>query len=148
MWRELTRRQQWDGCLRMHVGRQLCSRRYYQDRELRVRVQVMGPRCTSLVQGKRRGYVQKSVYFFGKGYVFPYNHQTTHFNLSMHLAHHDLYEKAGILHFDISINNLMVDPSDPSPGILSDLDMAARDNDPESVLKLERPPPPPARSLP
>ena len=48
-----------------------------------------------------------------------------HSNLSMHLAHHDLYEKAGILHHDISINNLMVDPSDPSMGILIDLNMVA-----------------------
>ena len=58
----------------------------------------------------------------------------------MHLAHHDLYEKAGILHRDISINNLMVDPSDRSRGILIDLDMAARDKDPDSGLKLELPP--------
>ena len=58
----------------------------------------------------------------------------------MHLAHHDLYEKAGILHRDISINNLMVDPSDPSKGVLIDLDMAARDKDPESGVKLKLPP--------
>ena len=58
----------------------------------------------------------------------------------MCLAHHDLYEKAGILHRDISINNLMVDPSDASKGILIDLDMAARDKDPDSGVKLEIPP--------
>src|SRR5260370_9290220 len=60
-----------------------------------------------------------------------------YFNLSMHLAHHDLYEKVGILHCDISINNLMVNPSEPSMGILIDLNMAAHDKDPDSGIKLE-----------
>ena len=41
-------------------------------------------------------------------------------------VHHDLFEKAGILHRDISIGNLMVDLSDPSQGVLIDLDFAAR----------------------
>ena len=41
-------------------------------------------------------------------------------------AHHDLFEKTGILHRDISIGNLMVDASDPAQGVLIDLDFAAR----------------------
>jgi serine/threonine protein kinase len=41
-------------------------------------------------------------------------------------VHHDLFEKAGILHRDISIGNLMVDASDPAQGVLIDLDFAAR----------------------
>lgn len=42
------------------------------------------------------------------------------------VVHHDLFEKAGVLHRDISIGNLMVDASDPSQGVLIDLDFAAR----------------------
>ena len=42
------------------------------------------------------------------------------------LAHHDLFEKAGILHRDISIGNLMVDASEPAQGVLIDLDFAVR----------------------
>lgn len=41
-------------------------------------------------------------------------------------AHQNLYSKAGILHRDISLNNLMVDPSVPTSGVLIDLDMAAQ----------------------
>jgi serine/threonine protein kinase len=41
-------------------------------------------------------------------------------------VHHDLFKKAGILHRDISIGNLMVDTSNPAQGILIDLDFAAR----------------------
>jgi hypothetical protein len=41
-------------------------------------------------------------------------------------VHHDLFEKAGILHRDISIGNLMVDISNPAQGVLIDLDFAAR----------------------
>lgn len=42
------------------------------------------------------------------------------------LAHHDLYEKAGILHRDISLDNLMVDPSDSTIGVLIDFDHSTR----------------------
>lgn len=42
------------------------------------------------------------------------------------LVHHDLFEKTGILHRDISIGNLMVDLSNPAQGVLIDLDFAAR----------------------
>jgi hypothetical protein len=41
-------------------------------------------------------------------------------------VHHDLFEKAGILHRDISVGNLMVDPSKPTQGVLIDLDFAVR----------------------
>jgi hypothetical protein len=37
-----------------------------------------------------------------------------------------LFEKAGILHRDISVGNLMVDASDPTQGVLIDLDFAVR----------------------
>ena len=42
------------------------------------------------------------------------------------LVHHDLFEKAGILHRDISIGNLMVDASEPARGVLIDLDFAVQ----------------------
>lgn len=50
-------------------------------------------------------------------------------------AHHDLYQKAGILHRDISINNLMVEPSNPRVGVLIDLDLAAivKDKDGQDI---------------
>lgn len=41
-------------------------------------------------------------------------------------VHHDLFEKAGILHRDISVGNLMVDASNPTQGVLIDLDFAVR----------------------
>jgi hypothetical protein len=41
-------------------------------------------------------------------------------------VHHDLFEKAGILHRDISVGNLMVNPSEPTQGVLIDLDFAVR----------------------
>lgn len=50
----------------------------------------------------------------------------------MSSAHHQLYDKAGILHHDISVNNLMVDAEDPSVGVLIDLDLAVRLKDAES----------------
>jgi hypothetical protein len=59
-------------------------------------------------------------------------HNTVHANVSLtstdcfRPVHHDLFEKAGILHRDISIGNLMVDLSNPSQGVLIDLDFAAR----------------------
>jgi len=81
----------------------------------------MGPRCAPL-------YKVKDEDLFKKAFT------------SLVKAHHDLYEKAGILHRDVSINNLMVDPSNPSSGILIDLDMAARDKDPDTGMKLELPP--------
>ncbi|KAF8323590.1 uncharacterized protein EI90DRAFT_3292308 [Cantharellus anzutake] len=96
----------------------LCDQRYYQDRELRV--QVMGPRCVPLYKVK------------------DHNHFKMAF-ISLVQAHHDLYEKAGILHRDISINNLMVDCGDPCKGILIDLDMAALDRDPDTDVLLDVP---------
>ena len=49
-------------------------------------------------------------------------------------AHRDLYEKAGILHRDISLENLMVDPNNHRKGILVDLDIAARVRDGDKRL--------------
>ncbi|KAF8344063.1 uncharacterized protein EI90DRAFT_3028147 [Cantharellus anzutake] len=49
-------------------------------------------------------------------------------------AHHSLYKKAGILHRDISINNLMVDETNPQRGVLIDLDLAIQVRDGERVL--------------
>ncbi len=57
--------------------------------------------------------------------------------LTKSLAHHELYEKAGILHRDISINNLMVHPEEPRKGILIDFDMAVLDKDPKTGIFLE-----------
>jgi hypothetical protein len=47
-------------------------------------------------------------------------------DLCLRLVHHDLFEKAGILHRDISVGNLMVDASDHTQGVLIDLDFAVR----------------------
>jgi len=44
----------------------------------------------------------------------------------IHPVHHDLFEKTGVLHRDISPGNLMVDASKPTQGVLIDLDFAAR----------------------
>ena len=44
----------------------------------------------------------------------------------IHPVHHDLFEKTGVLHRDISPGNLMVDASKPTEGVLIDLDFAAR----------------------
>lgn len=49
-------------------------------------------------------------------------------------AHHELYEKAGILHRDVSVENLMVDATDHRCGILIDLDIAARVQDGDQTL--------------
>src|SRR5260221_10845987 len=57
--------------------------------------------------------------------------------LTRSLAHHELYEKAGILHRDISINNLMVHPEEPRKGILIDFDMAVLHKDPKTGIFLE-----------
>ena len=50
------------------------------------------------------------------------------------LAHHELYEKAGILHRDISLDNLMVDANDHKRGVLIDLDIAAHVRDEDTIL--------------
>ena len=55
-------------------------------------------------------------------------------------AHHDLYEKAGILHRDISINSLMVHPEEPEKGVLINFDMAAQDKDPNTGARIDLPP--------
>jgi len=52
-------------------------------------------------------------------------------------AHHQLYERAGILHHDISVNNLMVDANDHSVGVLIDLDLAVRLKDGERRLSFD-----------
>ena len=49
-----------------------------------------------------------------------------------YVAHQELYERAGILYCDISINNLMVDSDHPDIGVLIDLDFAVRDRDPDT----------------
>ncbi|KAF8319942.1 hypothetical protein DL93DRAFT_2074238 [Clavulina sp. PMI_390] len=49
--------------------------------------------------------------------------------ISLVNAHHDLFVKTGILHRDISPNNLMVDHSNHRQGVLIDLDIAARVNE-------------------
>ncbi|KAF8329983.1 uncharacterized protein EI90DRAFT_3061152 [Cantharellus anzutake] len=97
----------------------LCNQRYFQDREFRI--QVMGPRCMPL-------YKVKGLDHFKIAFT------------SLVQAHHDLYGKAGILHRDISINNLMVDLNDPTKGVLIDLDMAVRDKDPDTNTLLDVPP--------
>lgn len=96
----------------------------YTDRELRI--QVLGPVCMPLyrvvdVDQFKAAFISlvKGQWFCMKSPRFSVN------NFSLSIAHHDLYEKAGILHRDISINNLMVDASDPSIGVLIDLDLAA-----------------------
>ncbi len=62
--------------------------------------------------------------------------------LTNHAAHHELYEKAGILHRDISINNLMIDSEHPDIGVLIDLDFAVRDRDPDTGVRFVLPPMP------
>lgn len=52
-------------------------------------------------------------------------------------AHHELYEKAGILHHDISVNNLMVDAHDHSVGVLIDLDLAVQLKDGDTILHFD-----------
>src|SRR5258705_8777696 len=56
-----------------------------------------------------------------------------------HAAHHELYEKAGILHRDISINNLMIDSEHPDIGVLIDLDFAAHDRDTDTGARFVLP---------
>ncbi|KAF8310715.1 uncharacterized protein EI90DRAFT_3139258 [Cantharellus anzutake] len=70
----------------------------YHDRELRV--QVMGPLCIPLYRVKELDVFKLA---------FP---------------HRSLYERAGILHHDISINNLMVEKDNEVKGVLIDLDLA------------------------
>ncbi|KAF8339831.1 uncharacterized protein EI90DRAFT_3012761 [Cantharellus anzutake] len=75
----------------------------YHDRELRV--QVMGPLCIPL-------YRVKGLDVFKTAFR------------SLVQAHRSLYERAGILHHDISINNLMVEEGNEAKGVLIDLDLA------------------------
>jgi len=103
---------------RLADGTQFC------DRELRV--QVLGPLCVPL-------YRVASLDDFKKAFI------------SLVKAHHQLYERAGILHHDISVNNLMVDASDQSVGVLIDLDLAVRLKDGERFIPFE---PVPAGTLP
>jgi len=56
-------------------------------------------------------------------------------------AHRELFAKANILHRDISINNLMVDPLDHNKGILIDLDLAVRVHGSDSRPVGKLPPP-------
>ncbi|KAF8331123.1 uncharacterized protein EI90DRAFT_3058630 [Cantharellus anzutake] len=90
----------------------------YQDRELRV--QVLSPFCVPL-------YTVQNMDTFQTAFT------------SLVAAHHELHEKAGILHRDISPNNLMVDSSDPTKGVLIDLDMAVRDRNPDTGESLNVP---------
>ncbi|KAF8334774.1 uncharacterized protein EI90DRAFT_462426 [Cantharellus anzutake] len=88
----------------------------YQDRELRV--QVLSPFCVPLY-GSEYGHIPNGIHVIS--------------------SHHELHEKAGILHRDISPNNLMVDSSDPTKGVLIDLDMAVRDRNPDTGESLNVP---------
>lgn len=103
----------------------LCSYNSYCDRELRV--QIFGPLLIplytitdvptfkaafkSLVQGLDPFSAQL---FLSLSFLF------------VSVAHHDLHEKAGILHRDINVNNLMVQAAHPTEGVLVDLSRAAR----------------------
>ncbi|KAF8338021.1 uncharacterized protein EI90DRAFT_3041335 [Cantharellus anzutake] len=63
--------------------------------------------------------------------------------LSILDGHHELFENLGILHRDISVNNLMYDPNEPEYGYLIDLDRAERVMDVETKTMLTRNPCPP-----
>ncbi|KAF8336882.1 uncharacterized protein EI90DRAFT_81962 [Cantharellus anzutake] len=101
-----------------HIRRTLCKVGSYQDRELRA--QVLSPFCVPL-------YTVESIDTFKEAFV------------SLVEAHRELYNKAGILHRDISYNNLMVDSNDHTRGILIDLDMAVRDRNPGTGEVLDVP---------
>ncbi|KAF8336888.1 uncharacterized protein EI90DRAFT_3044009 [Cantharellus anzutake] len=96
----------------------LCANHTYRDRELRV--QVLSPFCVPL-------YAVKNINTFQMAFI------------SLIEAHHELHKKAGILHRDISFNNLMVDSDDPTKGILIDLDMAVCDKDADTGETLDVP---------
>jgi len=81
----------------------LISGVHYHDRELRI--QVMGPLCIP-------PYRVKEIEVFKTAFR------------SLVEAHRSLYQKAGILHHDISVNNLMVEKVDEARGVLIDFDLA------------------------
>ena len=97
----------------------------YADRELRV--QVIGPLARPLYEVADLETFKTAFRSLVKS-TFENSPQCVRMSLANFycLVHHDLFVKAGILHRDISIGNLMVDSSDPSQGVLIDLDFAAR----------------------
>lgn len=100
---------------------QFCPQEAYQDRELRV--QVMGPVCVPL-------YTITDLTTFKSAFRTLVQGDSISLELISRadetLAHHDLYENAGVLHRDINLNNLMVNAERPDVGVLLDLDLAAR----------------------
>jgi len=98
----------------------------YADRELRV--QVIGPVARPLYEVADLETFKTAFRSLVKSTFDKSNAECVRMLLSKYFypVHYDLFEKAGILHRDISIGNLMVDSSNPSQGVLIDLDFAAR----------------------
>ncbi len=112
-----------------------CDQKAYQDRELRA--QVMGPRCVPLYRAKDPEAFKKAFISLVEGLCSVLISPSAMF--TNHAAHHELYEKVGILHRDISINNLMVDSERPDIGVLIDLDFAAHDRDADTGARFDLP---------
>ncbi|KAF8317404.1 hypothetical protein DL93DRAFT_2077061 [Clavulina sp. PMI_390] len=104
--------------LSRHFRGRLLDASLFRDRELRA--QVFGPVCQPL-------RVVKELEKFKAAFI------------SLVQAHHDMYEKTGILHHDINLENLMVDETDHSKGILIDLDLAIRIHDHATGLPIPLP---------
>ena len=100
----------------------------YADRELRV--QVIGPLARPLYEVGNLETFKTAFRSLVKSTFGNSRYGARDVSLTLtdcfRPVHHDLFEKAGILHRDISIGNLMVDLSNPSQGVLIDLDFAAR----------------------
>lgn len=114
--------------------RRLVRANQYRDRELRA--QVLGPLAVPLYRVKQLSSFTAAFKSLVRGnWIFcslsPF--------LMPPLAHHDLYMKTGVLHHDISPNNLMVDAKDHSIGVLIDLDLAVQLNNGEQKLPIGSP---------
>jgi len=96
----------------------------YANRELRI--QVIGPLARPLYEIsdlKTFKAAFKSLVESAFRFICGQFHYTSKY---IYPVHHDLFEKTGVLHRDISPGNLMVDASRPTQGVLIDLDFAAR----------------------
>ena len=96
----------------------------YANRELRI--QVIGPLARPLheiSEFKTFKAAFKSLVKSAFHFICGHSHYASN---NIHPVHHDLFEKTGVLHRDISPGNLMVDASKPTQGVLIDLDFAAR----------------------
>src|SRR5258708_29402069 len=100
----------------------------------------MGARCVPLYRARDLETFKKAFISLVEGLCTVLISSSAMF--TNHAAHHELYEKAGILHRDISINNLMVDSDHPDIGVLIDLDFAVRDRDPDTGARFGLPPMP------